>query len=303
MPIRKMACSVALGLGLFGAPSSFGQMPAAQNYPDFPSSPTTPAPAGEYRMLRGQAIQLSKPANSSNVNAPPAVLPPLSRPTAVALPQQSPPVMPIPTYSAPARYTATVAVPEQAVPVSPSGAGLGQDPRKDDPKTTDGTKKPDGENSNNYKVNTELPTREVLYLLEGEQKLEVRIRNESGNSEKFPPKPVLSSADFQGRAYPRSQIMAESNTVCHGKLLFEERNAERYGWDLGFIQPLVSLGYFTKDVIFLPYHLSSRPHCQECAPRCLPGDQVPYMIYHEGLTITGVLGEAGVIVALAMIFP
>jgi hypothetical protein len=55
--------------------------------------------------------------------------------------------------------------------------------------------------------------------------------------------------------------------------------------------------------VFLPYHAASRPFCQEITPACLPGDQVPYRLYREGLTITGVLAETGIAVALAFMIP
>ncbi len=303
MPIRKMACSLAVVAGLFGGGTAFGQaMPPAQNYPDFPSNTPSSPSMGEYKLLRGQSIQLTKPANSSSVNSA-AVMVPQSRPTSVAVTPQSPPVMPIPTYSQPVRYMPTVAVPEQVVPPAPLGKEL--DPKKDDAKPGDPATLDSDPNS--YKVKTKLPEIEELYRLDAEKALEARIKQEynkqNDKTYEFPTQQTLATTTFQGRAYPKSQIMAESNAVCHEKLLFEDKNAERYGWDLGFVQPLVSFGYFTKDVLFLPYHLGSRPHCQECTPRCLPGDQVPYMIYHEGLTITGVLAETGIALALAMVFP
>jgi hypothetical protein len=54
-----------------------------------------------------------------------------------------------------------------------------------------------------------------------------------------------------------------------------------------------------------PYHQFTDP-CRmfdSSAGYCLPGDPVPYKLYPEGLSVTGALGEAAVIVTLLAIFP
>jgi hypothetical protein len=93
--------------------------------------------------------------------------------------------------------------------------------------------------------------------------------------------------------------------LCYGRLLFEDLNSERYGWDLGFIQPFVSGGRFLWDMALLPYHTATAPcRCFECnAGYCLPGDPVPYLLYPLELSLTGAAWEASVIVALFAIFP
>jgi hypothetical protein len=93
--------------------------------------------------------------------------------------------------------------------------------------------------------------------------------------------------------------------VCYGRLLFEQKNLERYGWDLGFITPFVSAGKFYWDVVWIPYHIWTAPCRQyECsAGYCLPGDPVPLLIYPPELSLTGTVMEAGTIVALFAIFP
>lgn len=182
-----------------------------------------------------------------------------------------------------------VAVPSQLV------QNKKDDPKKEDPKVQDP--------ANTYVVKTDLPKTEELYRFESEKALEKRIKNEQMLMENFPSQPTLSDKAFLARVYNKSQMIAEPHYVCHGKLLFEDKNAERYGWDLGFIQPFVTLSYFYKDTLLFPYHAASRPFCQECSPQCQPGDQVPYILFQQGATVTGILAESGIALALAFMIP
>jgi hypothetical protein len=115
----------------------------------------------------------------------------------------------------------------------------------------------------------------------------------------------LSESPYTTRALPPSQRFVEPYYVCYGRLYFEEKNSERFGWDLGPMQPLISTLYFYKDMLFLPYHFGTRP-CQryECsAGYCLPGDPVPYLLYPPEVSLTGGVLQAGTTVGLYAIFP
>ena len=68
--------------------------------------------------------------------------------------------------------------------------------------------------------------------------------------------------------YPPMSVQHEPLYIVHRRLHFEEKNAERYGWDLGIIQPFVSAAYFYKDVLLWPNF--SRP-----ASRMGSGTQTP----------------------------
>jgi hypothetical protein len=121
----------------------------------------------------------------------------------------------------------------------------------------------------------------------------------------FPEEPILSKEAYTPRVFPPSQEVVEPNYVCYERLYFEQINSERYGWDLGFIDPFVSAGKFYFDVVVLPYKVWTEP-CRkfECsAGYCLPGDPVPLLLYPPELNITGTVMEAGTIVALFGIFP
>ncbi len=121
----------------------------------------------------------------------------------------------------------------------------------------------------------------------------------------FPDKPLLSTAKFQGRHFPGQALLAEPSFVNYNRLYFNEINAERYGWDLGVIQPAVSTLYFIKDFVTLPYHVATRPchRFESSAGKCMPGDPVPYIIYPPEISVPGTILEGAAVVALFAIFP
>jgi hypothetical protein len=123
----------------------------------------------------------------------------------------------------------------------------------------------------------------------------------------FPQVPILSRQTYQGRGerWPERNLLIAPNYVCHGRLLFEQRNAERYGWDLGVLHPVLSAALFGKDFVTIPYHLGTNPlRCRECnAGKCLPGDPVPLRLYPPGLSLTGTASEVATILGLVAIFP
>jgi len=181
------------------------------------------------------------------------------------------------------------------------------DAPSDDRKSTDA---PVGAGMEQYQIQLTLPDPARLFRADSERMLQERIRREARTRTReerveFPKEPVVSTDPYQPRAFPPMTEWVEPYYVCYGRLYFEDKNAERYGWDLGFVQPLVSLAYFYYDVALLPYHMGTEP-CRkfECsAGQCLPGDPVPYLIYPPQLSLTGAFLEAATIVSLFAIFP
>ena len=127
----------------------------------------------------------------------------------------------------------------------------------------------------------ELKRFDRLYRLESEADLQRRIIEEGKQRE--PPEAEvaksfptdyqpLSNEAYSGRQFPPVTEYVEPHYVCYHRLYFEEKNTERYGWEIGFLQPAISAGYFYKDFFLLPYHFAMEP-CQrfECsAGSCLP---------------------------------
>jgi hypothetical protein len=163
-------------------------------------------------------------------------------------------------------------------------------------------------------VQLDPPGPEVYFRLESEASFFERLKQRGYDQRKspydpnpdlFPDEKVISTDTYAGRQWPALPMLVEPAYVCHKRLLFEQRNEERYGWDLGAIQPFVSLAHFWGDAAMLPYHIASRPTCKhECsAGWCLPGDPVPYSLYPPEISCSGSFVEAATIIGLFVLFP
>jgi hypothetical protein len=121
----------------------------------------------------------------------------------------------------------------------------------------------------------------------------------------FPEYPPVSPPIVPVRFWPPSFEVVEPLYLCYGRLYFEQINQERYGWDLGPLQPLISAGIFYFDVATLPYHAGTDPlRCYECNPGyALPGQCVPLLLYKPEWSWTGVLAEAGTVGLMFWMFP
>ena len=125
----------------------------------------------------------------------------------------------------------------------------------------------------------------------------------------FPPMDkVGGNVPYQAKttAYQPMQVTYDALYVIHRRLHFEDKNTERYGWDLGVIQPLVSTLVFYKDFLMWPQSLASGfsyGFWDTNAGKCLPGSPVPYMWYPPGLTVTGTLFEGVIVTGAAFIVP
>ena len=154
------------------------------------------------------------------------------------------------------------------------------------------------------------PGADRLFQLEPESGFQARLQNEwrdNGHKDRlvFPDEPVISKNVYAGRAWPEYSLVVEPNFVAHKRLLFQQINSERYGWDLGIIDPPLEAGLFMADVALLPYHAFTDPFrcCSTGAGYCLPGDPVPYLLYPPEYSLTGAVAEAGAIGAVLAIFP
>jgi hypothetical protein len=164
-----------------------------------------------------------------------------------------------------------------------------------------------------------FPDPTTLFALDGENEF-IQRENQRRASEdatvpvekrrkpiEFPALAVLPGADssYAGRFFPQQTSLIEPNYVCYRRLFFEDRNAERYGWSLGPLQPIASAWKFVGDWITAPYRFGSQPLSRyECsAGLCLPGDHVPYMIYPPGLSAAGAAVQTGITLMLIFTIP
>jgi hypothetical protein len=167
-----------------------------------------------------------------------------------------------------------------------------------------------GDEAFSITIQLEPPGRERLFQLESEAAMNERMRQEGLTNPRreritFPEEPVVSKDPYPGRHWPPMLEYAEPNYVCYGRLLFEQKSVERYGWDFGIVAPVASAGAFFIDMAMLPYNVATAPcRCYECsAGQCLPGDPVPLLLYPPELSVTGGIAEAGAILGLLAIFP
>jgi hypothetical protein len=154
------------------------------------------------------------------------------------------------------------------------------------------------------------PGPDRLFQLEPESGFQARLQNEwrdNGHKDRlvFPDEPVVSKDTYAGRDWPGYTLAVEPYFVAHKRQLFQQINSERYGWDLGVIDPPLEAGIFFADVALLPYHAFTDPFrcCETGAGYCLPGDPTPYLLYPPEKSLTGALAEAGAVGAVLAIFP
>jgi len=160
-------------------------------------------------------------------------------------------------------------------------------------------------------IRLEPPGRERLFgNRDTEKQLEERMRQERrdsgpGDSITFPDRPDLQSGDYVPRKFEPMVCLREPEYVVYRRLYFEEKNAERYGWELGALQPAVSSLAFFRDMVMLPHNFASYlcRRFETNAGQCLPGDPVPYKLYPPELTGSGLLAEVAVIALFAVAIP
>jgi hypothetical protein len=159
-------------------------------------------------------------------------------------------------------------------------------------------------------IRTELPGPQRLFSRESEnaffERISVEFSKQPGmNRAIFPESAVLSREPHKPREFPEMVEVIEPGYVAHRRLYFEQPNFERYGYNFGVLQPAVCLGVFYYDMAMLPYHVWTdlRDRGETNAGKCLPGDQVPFTIPRERLSVTGAVGQAGTIFGLLYLFP
>jgi len=173
-----------------------------------------------------------------------------------------------------------------------------------------GRPKPPEDEIADFQIPLEPPDPERLFQRDSERGFQDRVRQEARKRPGavrvvFPEDPPLTKEAWAPRQFPPRTEFVEPGYVMHGRLFFEQRNMERYGWDLGILGPALSVGVYYKDLAMLPYHFWTRPFEQydSSAGKCLPGDPTPLLLYPPEISFSGLLGEAGVIAAGAAIFP
>ncbi|MCI0685267.1 MAG: hypothetical protein L0Y71_24480 [Gemmataceae bacterium] len=155
---------------------------------------------------------------------------------------------------------------------------------------------------------TDLPGLDRLFERKSESQFYDTVRAEAqarGQRQVFPQRVPVSREKFQPRRFEQMVGTVEPAFVMHRRVLFEQPNFDRHGWELGNLQPGISTLRFVYDVVALPYHTWTRPleHWDSSAGKCLPGDAVPLYLYREQLSFTGLVAQAGVVAGGFVAFP
>ena len=97
----------------------------------------------------------------------------------------------------------------------------------------------------------------------------------------------------------------EPSFVVHRKLLFDQPNFDRYGWEIGAMQPGISSLRFVYDVAMMPYHNWIRPldPWESSIGKCLPGDNTPLYFYREPFSVTGLVAQGAAVTGMIIAFP
>ncbi len=277
----------------------------------------------------GQVMYFRKPADALAVDGmtdPGAVVqaqaPPVPAPAATGVPVAVPNVPPPPLPAAAPALAAPplpFAVPAPVVQEQPAQSGA--QPKDDAQPKTDPAPSPGPFLAPEV---TQVPPREKIFLMYDDAALhraiierakeDARRRADKKDVPKlegnwdFPSlSPVVPpGTQFVTRTgtFAPQRAVYEPGFVVHRRLHFEEKNTERYGWDLGFATPFVSAAYFYKDVLLWPNSLASGAvtgFWDTSAGKCLPGSPTPYYLYPPGLTITGTTTEALVVTGASLV--
>jgi len=97
----------------------------------------------------------------------------------------------------------------------------------------------------------------------------------------------------------------EAPAFYNRPLYFQEVNLERYGYNWGIFQPVVSGAWFYVKIPLLPYMMTVHPPC-ECTYSLgyyRPGSCVPYQINWPEVRLDAALVEAGFITGLCFLIP
>ena len=263
------------------APTRWAQYPpvAADPRPLPQITPLSPPPA--LPVVAPPTVTYQKPAGQAAPTLPSIPAIPVGRtseqvPVALPQPAQQPPNRPVPEKEK-GKGDAEPDKPAGALPIDPTAA----------------------------------PNREEVFRMDSDPVLDRRILKELKRPETDklpPPGPLVKPGTTyvsKTLSYPPMKTFREPNYVVHRRLYFEERNSERYGWDLGLLTALVSTGYFYADTLFFPHNFAAggfRERYETSAGKCLPGDPVPYLLYPPGLTPGGLTVEAVVVTGLVFVF-
>jgi hypothetical protein len=123
--------------------------------------------------------------------------------------------------------------------------------------------------------------------------------------EQLDKEPVIESAQVVGRDWAAIDYRWTAPLLCHGPILFEQLNAERYGITYDCLQPVTSAAHFFATVPILPYKVwtQGHDHCQYALGYYRPGSCAIPQCYRPRISADASLFEAGVILGIIFALP
>jgi hypothetical protein len=249
------------------------------------------------RFAKPQAAVLVALLATGQLAAQDIVIPLPSQGPARSMPIQPTPIRPTPVQAMPIRNVSFT--PAAKAVQAPAAMTLSQFP-KGAPKTADAEV--------DFSIRTELPGADVLFRRESENQVFERIRQEGtrpGGPRVIFPERFVTKQEFQPRQFPEIVSEVEAGHVAHRRLFFEQKNFDRYLWEIGYLQPAISGGRFLYDTILMPYHCGTEPlrRWDASTGKCLPGDPTPLLCYGERFSVTGLTFQAAAVAGGILIFP
>jgi hypothetical protein len=125
------------------------------------------------------------------------------------------------------------------------------------------------------------PTPDELFRADSEARFKERIRQAAAAKrlKTLFPTEAVAKVDVEPERIA-SPLLAQYVPifVCYQPLYFEDKNTERYGWYVPYVQPLLSTGRFYLKTAVLPFSILRQPPCTyECNTGLpMPGDPVPF---------------------------
>ena len=154
------------------------------------------------------------------------------------------------------------------------------------------------------------PSKEELYRVDSESTKFERLKQIRKIMNRpdidFPDEDTIRiRTSLEARKFGSMQATQVASYVVYQPLYFQQINHERYGWELGVFQPLVSTGQFYADVLMFPYKFAANPpwHCDANVGYALPGDPEQLRFLTPPFSWRGVVGQTGAMIGGAAIFP
>jgi len=132
------------------------------------------------------------------------------------------------------------------------------------------------------------------------------LGNKSVNEKTYPEEKWPYKKPYKPREFEESVFAWEPSNLFYNPLYFEDAPLERYGHSYpDIVQPFVSLGKFSVQLIGLPYQMAIDPVNSLQSPLgwYRPGEYAPKLIYQIPWNRRAALTEAGVITGLFFIIP